>query len=330
MTESQPWTIGRLLNWTAEYLTENGSSSGRLDAEVLLSTALHCSRIDLYTRFEEEPGEMQLDRFREMVRCRAEGTPVAYLVGSREFYSLEFHVNHDVLIPRPETEYLVMRMLDLARAMRPAEEIKVKSEDAEESAAGDSDQAANDVEGEGSLSAEKAAEVSPLEIVDVGTGSGIIAICAAKHLPCARITAIDLSRSALSVARENVSRHGVGDRVTLRPGDLLTGLPADQRFDIIASNPPYVSEEEMTELAPEDFEPRGALVGGREGTEIIERLIPQAAERLNLGGHLLIELSPMIHDQVVQLIKAEPRLRFDETIRDASRLDRIVQATKVQ
>lgn len=320
MSQSQPWTIGRLLSWTAEYLTKKGSDSGRLDAEVLLSTALRCGRIDLYTRFDEEPTEQQLESFREKVRCRAEGTPVAYLVGSREFYSLDFHVNHDVLIPRPETEFLVMRMLDLARAMRPASNIRAKSDEAA------SDESASDDE------QKEPTVVEPLHIVDVGTGSGIIAICAAKHLPFAKVTAIDLSRGALSVARENVARHGVQDRVELRPGDLLTGLPSDQKFDLIVSNPPYVSESEMAELSPEvkDFEPRGALVAGRQGTEIIERLIPQAAERLQMGGHLLIELSPMIHDRIVAVIEENPRLRYDETIKDASRLNRVVQATKIQ
>ena len=116
MSTTDPWTVGRLLQWTADYLKDHGADSPRLDAEVLLAEALGCQRIELYTTFEDTPGEDVRTAFRELVRRRAEGAPVAYLVGRREFYSLSFRVTPDVLIPRPETELLVVAVLDLAKA----------------------------------------------------------------------------------------------------------------------------------------------------------------------------------------------------------------------
>jgi release factor glutamine methyltransferase len=197
-----------------------------------------------------------------------------------------------VLIPRPETELLVIRLLDLARA-RPA-------------------------------------GVAPLEIADVGTGSGIIAVCAAKHLPCSRVLALDKSPAALSVAATNAAEHGVVDRIELLESDLLAAVPASRRFDIVVSNPPYVSRAEYEQLPPDvkNFEPREALLAGPLGTEVIARLVPQAAERLNPGGHLLVEISPMIHDAVVAILAAEERLEVGPTIKDLARRPRVVQARR--
>ena len=256
MSETQPWTIGQLLSWTTEYLERHGSDSPRLDAELLLAEVLDRPRIQLYATFEQEPDEAARGRFRELVKRRAAGEPVAYLLGRREFYSLDFRVTPDVLIPRPETEHLVVTLLDLARAEpRP----------------------------------------SPV-IADIGTGSGILAITLAKHLPDARITATDISTAALAVARENAAAHGVEDRIEFVEGDLFGGVPEGQTFDFVVSNPPYVSTTEMEQLPGEvhDHEPHGALLAGERGTEVIERLVPQAVERLRDGGHLLIEISPMI------------------------------------
>jgi len=285
------WTIGRLLQWTADYLKRHAADSPRLEAEVLLAHALGCPRIALYTRFDEAPAEAPRTAFRELVRRRGEGTPVAYLVGHREFYSLTFRVTPDVLIPRPETEHLVMTLLDLAK------------------------QAPGD---------------RPLRIADVGTGSGIIAVTIAQQLPRARVTAIDASAAALEVARQNAADHHVAERIEFVAGDLLTCLPAPEPLDFVVSNPPYVSAAEFEQL-PDDvrkFEPRQALVGGPTGTEIIARLIPQAAERLAVGGHLLIEISPMIETAVQELVQAESRLRLEPTIKDLARLPRVIQAIR--
>ena len=292
MPEAETWTVGRLLGWTTDYLSRNRADTPRLDAEILLGESLGCERIELYTRFDEVPDESARTAFRELVRRRAEGTPVAYLVGRREFYSLTFRVTPDVLIPRPETEFLVIAALDLAKA-RPASE-----------------------------------EIS---ICDVGTGSGVIAVCLARHLPNCRVTALDISPEALAVAEYNARKHEVADRIELLESDLLGSVPPERRFDLILSNPPYVSQSEFDALAADvrEYEPRKALLAGASGTELIEALLPQAAERLAAGGHLLIEISPMIHEAVCGLISADGRFQLGPTVMDLARLPRAVVASRV-
>jgi release factor glutamine methyltransferase len=291
MSQTTQWTVGRLLQWTAEYLGRHGSDSSRLDAEILLAESLGCQRIQLYTSFDVIPDEKALTAFRELVRRRAEGMPVAYLVGRREFYSLSFRVTPDVLIPRPETELLVVALLDLARQRNAAEKTSV---------------------------------------CDVGTGCGIIAICAAKHLTNLVVTAIDMSHAALQVAAANATSHGVQERINFVQSDLFANVPPGQSFDFIVSNPPYVTEAEMRELAPEvrDFEPHAALLAGQRGTEVIEPLLAQSGDRLNSGGHLLVEVSPMIHDAVCDLVTSNGRFELGETVKDLARQPRVVQARK--
>ena len=291
MPETETWTVGRLLQWTTEYLSRHGSDSSRLDAEVLLAEALECTRIDLYTAYDRVPDDGIRTAFRELVRRRAEGTPVAYLVGHCEFYSLSFRVTPDVLIPRPETEFLVVALLDLAK---------------------------------------RRADQGEITVCDVGTGSGIIAVSAAKHLANCRVTAVDVSPAALEVARSNVAAHGVESQIELVKSDLLGAFPAEPRFDFVLSNPPYVSRSELQTLAPDvrRFEPPAAILAGERGTEVIESLLPQAAERLKPGGHLLLEVSPMIHDDVRALIEADDRFRLGTTVKDLARLPRVVQAMR--
>ncbi len=285
------WTIGRLLNWTADFLKSKGSESPRLEAEVLLAFARGCKRIELYTSFDEPADEALRERFRELVRRCGEGTPVAYLVGKKEFYSLPFKVTPDVLIPRPETELLVVRLLDLAKGV---------------------------------------AAATPLSIADVGVGSGIIAICAAKYLPHAHVTAMDTSPAALAVAKENAATHGVLDRIEWIESDLLSAVASERRFDIIASNPPYVSQAEFDKLPPtvKNFEPRQALLAGPKGTEIVERLAAEAAPRLSAGGWLLIEISPMIAAAAKQILEQNALLETAPTIKDLAGQERIVQARR--
>jgi release factor glutamine methyltransferase len=291
MPQPEPWTVGRLLQWTTEYLKNHGADTPRLDAELLLADALGCQRIQLYTTFDETPDEAARTAFRALVRQRGEGTPVAYLLGRREFYSLSFRVTPDVLIPRPETEHLVVALLDLARQ-----------------------------QGDGRR----------LSVCDVGTGSGIIAVCAAHWLPDCRVTAIDLSPKALDVALTNAAEHKVAERIEFVRSDLLSAVPPERRFDFVVSNPPYVSTSELEKLLPDvkEFEPRMALAGGQHGTDVIERLVPQAAEHLEPGGHLLLEISPMIDDAVRAIIDSDGRFQLGPTIKDTARLPRVVQAAR--
>ena len=278
MSENQdePWTVLRLLDWTTDFFKRKGSESPRLDAEVLLAHARECERIELYTAFADEPGEEQRVAFREMVRRRGEGMPVAQLVGYREFYSSRFRVNDATLIPRPETEHLVVETLDCAKQF--------------------------------SLD-------RPLKVIDVGTGSGAIAISVVQSCDQVDMTAVDVSEAALKIAVWNAQKLEVADRIQFVQSDLLSAVETPECFDIICSNPPYVSEAEYKQLSPtvRDFEPRGALVSGPEGTEVIARLLEQTPDRLHIGGRLIIELSPMIADACQAMALAYPAfgdLRF--------------------
>lgn len=288
MSQDQIWTIGRLLNWTTQYLKEHGADSPRLDAEVLLAHSCGCERIELYTTFEEDPGEAVRTAFRQFVRRRAEGAPVAYLVGKREFYSLSFRVTPDVLIPRPETEFLVIALLDLAKKH-----------------GGDR-----------------------IDIADLGCGSGILAVCFAKHLPACHVTAIDVSEAALQVARANARDHGVEDRITFIESDLFAEAPPELRFDFVVSNPPYITDDEMKKLSPtvRDHEPHLALEGGETGTKVIEPLIIQTAKRLSPGGYLLCEISPMLSETVRELLQADISWNDVTFHKDLAGLIRVVQA----
>jgi len=293
MSETEAWTIGRLLEWTTQFLADHDAESPRLDAEVLLAHARGCERIELYTTWADEADEPLRQRYRELVRQRADGVPVAYLVGHREFYSLRFRVTPDVLIPRPETELLVVRLLDLAA-------------------------------GEGNS--------RPVRIADVGAGSGVLAVRAAVHLADAQVAATDISPAALAVARENAQTHGVADRIAFVESDLLTAVPAAEPFDFILSNPPYVSEAEMNGLPREvrDHEPHVALAAGPGGTDVIARLIPQAAERLRAGGWLIMEISPMIAEEVCEIVNADGRFANPVVEKDLAGLPRVVSAQRTK
>ena len=312
----QPWTVGRLLNWTTDFLKEKGAESPRLDAEGLLAHVRGCKRIELYTAFEQPASEELRTKFRELIKQRAAGKPVAYLVGHREFFSLPFTVTPDVLIPRPDTELLVVRALDIAkpkpRVNDPPE--RTETEDAPEAPA----------------PKPTPPPAKPIAIADVGTGSGILAITLAKHLPGASVTMIDVSPAALAVAQKNANRNGVSDRIEAFASDLFAAVPAERRFDLIVSNPPYITSEEMQQLAVDvgRYEPTLALDGGPQGTDVIERLIPQAAERLRPGGWLLMEISPTIVGRVEQLLEADPRLELKPTQKDLAGLARVVQARR--
>lgn len=269
MSTTETWTIGKLLTWTSDYLKKSGSTSPRLDAEVLLAHACECQRIELYTTFDREPTEESKVAFRELVKRRAEGTPVAYLVGYKEFYAMSFEVNPDVLIPRPETEHLVVTALDRAKSM-----------------------------------------AGHLRIVDVGTGSGAIAIAVAKHLERCTMLAIDKSPAALDVARRNAARHQLGDdRLQFLESDLLSGLgdvglDDAGSFDLVLSNPPYISDAEYLQLPKtvREYEPKMALTAGPEGSEVIAELLRQAQPRLKPGGYCIFEFSPMLNQRLATFV----------------------------
>jgi len=287
--QQQSWTIGRLLDWTSRYLVEKGSEFPRLDAEVLLAFALDCRRIELYTRYEEIAPEESRKRFKDLVRRRVEGCPVAYLVGRKEFFSLQFAVSPAVLIPRPESEFVVVECLRLAK------------------------------------------EKPTPRILDIGTGSGNLAIAVAHQHKGAQVTAVDISQDALVVAQANASRHGVADRISFVKGDLFSSLPKDLLFDFILSNPPYIAEEDLSRLPAgvRDFEPRLALDGGPGGYRVFDRLIKEAKNHLQLGGHLIIEIGTAQEAEARQRITAYSEYELAETICDAAHHPRVLSARKI-
>jgi release factor glutamine methyltransferase len=337
----EPWTIGRLLVWTIDYLKKHGAENPRLDAEVLLAKARGCQRIDLYAAYGEEASDDLRTAFRDLVGRRAKGTPVAYLVGHKEFYSLDFEVTPDVLIPRPETELLVVALLDHARkqgAENRGQGELPKAEIPPSRTYTDNPVLSTQYSTPSESTPPQPAIQPPasskqhpsLRIADVGTGSGILAVCAAKFLPQARVTAIDISREALAVARRNAERHRVTDRIRLIESNLFAAVPADARFDFILSNPPYVSTAEMAQLSSEvrDHEPHVALHAGESGTAVIEPLLVEAAQRLKPGGALILEVSPMIAASVEQLVCENGAFEPAPTLRDSAGHSRVIQATR--
>ncbi len=292
MSDNQEWTIGRLLTWTADYLKQHGADNPRLDAEVLLAHARNCERIMLYTAFSEPVSEEVRGTFRELVKRRASGIPVAYLVGRKEFFSLAFRVTPDVLIPRPETEHLVTAALDLLKS-RPA-------------------------------------DASPARVLDIGTGSGAIAITLAVNYSSAKVTASDISEAALRIASENAKTHQVTDRIEFVLGDLWQPFPTDRQWDFIVSNPPYIAEQERSSLAREvaDHEPGVALFGGHTGLELTQRLVEGAASHLVGGGTLVLEIHSQLVGEVTALF-ADKKLWTEVSVtKDLAQLPRVVSARR--
>ncbi len=263
-SDPQTWTVRRIIDWTTAHLARHNSPTPRLDAEILLAHARNCRRIELYTRYHEVLSDAERSTMRELVRRRAAAEPVAYLVGHREFFGLSMRVTHDVLIPRPETETLVLELLDAAR------------------------------------------QLEAPRVLDVGTGSGCIAVAVAANHPGALVTAVDSSPQALCVAAENARTHHVAGRIELLEGDLFAPLSAGAKFDFIVSNPPYVAEGDRETLSADivRHEPHQALFAGADGLTVIRRLIAETPEYLEPGGRLLFEFSPEQATAIDRLIES--------------------------
>ncbi len=288
---SETWTVRRLLEWTAGYFKDRGFENPRLETELLLACALKTNRVGLYLRYDEIPDDAGRGVFRELVKRRAAGEPAAYLIGHKDFYSLDFDVSADVLIPRPETETLVLEGIEFIRG-------RAKEEPG----------------------------FAP-RILDIGTGSGALAVALAKNLPAAKVTAVDISAPALAAAEKNAAKHGVADRIDFRSSDLFSAVAPGERFALIVSNPPYVSRAEYDALdgSVKNFEPKIALLSGEKGTEIVERIIAAAPGHLEPGGRLLIEISPMIAEASLELLESSPFNHFD-IINDYAGLKRVISA----
>jgi release factor glutamine methyltransferase len=303
---TEQWTIGRLLDTAGSYLREKGSSSPRLDAELLLADILGLDRIHLYTQYDRPLAVAEMDAYRALVARRAAHEPVAYILGRAHFRHLVLEVSPAVLIPRPETEELVDAALRLL-SRRPAWRLETADD------AGQSDAAR-----QGGLP-------RPL-IADVGTGSGAIALSLAQEAGLT-LLATDTSADALTVAYLNSKTLGLEASVELVQADLLSGVP-DGSLHLVITNPPYVASGEMPTLAPDvrDFEPVAALEAGADGLDVIRRLLPEAARALRPGGSVLLEVGDKQATAVEDLAR---KAGFADVgvLRDLSGKDRIVQAT---
>ncbi len=262
-------TISQAITEGASRLHAAGIDQERRTAGLLLCNVMGIDRTRLLTRSEEQIDEAQYLDYLELVVRRAAGEPAQYVTGHQEFYGLDFIVTPDVLIPRPETEFLIERVMNLV---------------------------------------EDSKQDSPL-IVDVGTGSGCIAVTVAKLLPCARLIATDASPAALNVARTNAERHGLRDRIEFLEGDLFAPLAErglEGAVDVLASNPPYVSEErpELIQREVYEWEPRQALFGGCDGMDFYRRLLADGWKYLKPGGYLVVEIGFGQHDSIRNAVAA--------------------------
>jgi release factor glutamine methyltransferase len=253
----ETWTVRRILEWTSGFFTRKNVDAPRLSAELLLSHVLAAPRIKLYTEYERPLTEHELSRMRTLVQRASEDEPIAYLTGRAHFFNLELEVTRDVLIPRPDTETLVENVLQTVR--------------------------------------HQAGMESP-RVIDLCTGSGCIAAAIAHHLKTATVLATDISPAAVSVARRNIERLGLGDRVTVEEGDLFSPLQhmVDvQPFHLIVANPPYIRTGDVASLdrSVREYEPLQALDGGQDGLTLHRRILDAAADRLVSGGRVYIEIA---------------------------------------
>ena len=320
-----------VLRWTTGRFEERGLPTPRLDAEVLIASALGLPRLQLYVQFDRPLGPEELGAIREAVKRRQAGQSVAYVVGHKEFFGLDFAVDPRVLVPRPDTETLVDEALarlgagGLAR--KGSAQAAESAEAAEPAEPSESGPAADQAPGPSAVDGAPTAPVPPSpRIADVGTGSGAIIVSLGKRLPGAALYAVDASADALAVARANAERHGV--RVTFLEGDLAEPLAAFAPFDLIVANLPYIPSAEIPTLAPEvRAEPSAALDGGPDGLELIRRLVLAAPALLAPGGAMALEVGAGQAAPVAAICLAAGLADIQQR-RDLGSVDRVVSARK--
>ena len=278
------------LDWSIGCLNRAGIDFPRMEAEVLFAGALKLCREEIYRRPERILSESEKTILRNFVARRVLREPVAHILERKEFWSLDFKITPDVLIPRPETETLVETLLSL-NSKNPDE--------------------------------------LPLRLLEIGTGSGAIAVVAAKEISNCRVTATDYFLEALAVARLNAKKHGVSDKINFLQSDIFSELPI-ALYDCIVSNPPYIQTSRLNDLMPDvlDFEPRGALDGGYDGLDFYKRIIPEALNYLKKGGVIALEIGETQAKEVTSLFYGEDKYEGINVTQDYSGYDRVVFAKK--
>ncbi|MFH2064568.1 MAG: peptide chain release factor N(5)-glutamine methyltransferase [Pseudomonadota bacterium] len=253
MTIEPEWTIIKLLKWTESYLDSHDIDSPRMTAEILLALTLQTKRINLYLQHDKPLSHDELTRFKMLIKRRISREPVAYITGSKGFWTFDLEVTRDVLIPRPDTECMV----ETALALLPDRKTD-----------------------------------PPKRILDLGTGSGAIIISLASERPSHEYVATDRFPAAAILAAKNAAKNGLGEKIFFFCSDWFQGIHPQQTFDIIVSNPPYIPTETIASLAPEisRFEPRMALDGGYDGLSDIRKIIHAAPDYMKPEGYLLLEI----------------------------------------
>lgn len=287
--DETPWTIGRLLSWTKDYFVRHQVVDARLASEVLLAHAAQCRRIDLYARFDSILEPERVECFRGWVRRASAQEPIAYLVGQKEFFSLSFKVTPEVLIPRAETETLVECVLDYCG---------------------------------------KAGLTHP-RLLDLGTGTGCLAIAALMHLPAGSAVATDVSTAALEIARLNAARHGVSDRLTFVEANRLAlpdAIVPEDGFDILMCNPPYIPASAIAGLdaAVRDYEPSLALTDGADGLSFYRTIAADGPPLLAPEAMIFVEIGDGQAQAVVEAMTDLGNLEHRQT-----RKDRVVGQERV-
>jgi release factor glutamine methyltransferase len=252
---------------SAEFLGKKGIESSRLHAELLLAHVLKLPRMQLYLSFERVLSPSETDGLRELVRRRGQREPLQHILGSTSFCGFEIAVNRHVLVPRPETELLAETGWQWLSTINS----------------------------------------QPSTALDFGTGSGCLAIALAAKSPASKIIALDVSPDALELARRNAERNGAGDRIQFIEGSGFEALPADARFDLIISNPPYIPSAEIESLQPEvrDYDPRAALDGGPDGLVFYRRFAAEAKPFLKPGGRMMLEFGDGQADAIKEIFEKQ-------------------------
>lgn len=283
------WTIIKILDWTKQYFADRGVENPRLDAEVLLCAVLQCERIKLYMDFERPLTGAELSQYKNYVARRGQHEPLAYILGEKEFMRNSFKVTPATLVPRPETELLVESLIKVARGLKADGDVK---------------------------------------ILDIGTGSGAIIVSLLDYLPNAKGVGVDISVDALIVAEENSRRIGVRERAGFMQSDLFSRIPADKKFDIIVSNPPYIPAADIAGLAKDvQKEPRGALDGGADGLDFYRRIISEAMDHMADEGILAFEVG-INQAQVVAELCRKVGFKATAIRKDYADIERMVFAVK--
>jgi len=289
-----PWTVRKTLEWTAGYFTRKKVDSARLSAELLLAHVLGVSRIKLYTDHERELSEADRARLRELVIRAGEQEPIAYLTGRAHFFNLEFDVTRDVLIPRPDTETLVENAIQ-------------------------------------TLKRQMVLDVP--RVLDLCTGSGCVAAAIAQNVKSAVVIATDISPAAVEIARKNIERLGLSQRIEVRQGDLfeaLRDIVDPMPFNVIVSNPPYIPTAQIAGLdrSVREYEPVTALDGGPDGLDLHRKILAQGLERLTPGGRIFLEIAFDQRPLAQEIAGAIARYADVRILKDHAGHDRVVTATK--